>query len=65
MAIKANFAFTEINLNNNNNNFLKLYYAFLVVYPHCCLAYMGTLLKFHGMSLFLKKVVNISFVPFL
>lgn len=43
VAVKANFAFTEINLNyNNNNNFLKLYYVFLVIYPHHCLSYMGT-----------------------
>lgn len=67
VAIKVNFALTEINLNDNNNNhFLKLCYAFLVVYPHHCLSYMGSLLKFHGMSLILKRVMDdISFVPFL
>lgn len=53
VAVKVNFAFTEINLNDNddnNNNFFKLHYAFLVVYPQHCLSYMGSLLKFHGMS---------------
>lgn len=59
VAVKANFIFTERNW-NIFFVFWQLYYAFSVICPSHCLPYLGNLLNFQSMSLFLKRVIIIS-----
>lgn len=67
VAVKANFAFTERKCNNIDwlidwsIDWLQLCYAFSVIYPQYCLSYLGSLLKFQSMRLFLRRVINTSF----